>query len=320
MNKIHEKSPCCNASIRLFGERRRQCSLCQKTWRVWKKNRGRKKIRPHLKTLTDYFEKRTKNTRLKQKTYSARLRLVLEKFNTDTQWPKIPDGPLIVVADGLIEYFGNQKYAIYFILIRSTSSSKACIFPPYMSIGGETDWDMAFAQIPDDISKRICALVCDGNSLLVTLAKRHQWKLQRCHFHLLYRISHCASFGVLNKTNGIGLRIKNLVHVVIYSKNPEAIVLALKSLQDIYQTITSRSFKTVVSGFLKNYEDYRTYLNYPEYYLPTTSNSAEVLNSQIRDMQYRARGFRTPKSLALWITGFCKYKKFVTCRGKIQPN
>lgn len=320
MNKLHEKSPCCNASIRLFGERRRQCSVCRKTWRVWKKNRGRKKNRLPFEPLLQYFGKKYRNSRLQKRTFSARLRLILEKFNAETPWPKIPDGPLIVVADGLIEYFGNEKYAVYFILIRSISSSKAVIFPPYMSEWGEVDWQGAFAQLPNEVIGRICSLVCDGHSGLISLAQRHGWKLQRCHFHLLHRIGHCASFGSLNKTKGIGLRIKNLVQVVLYNKDPEAISLALESLNEIKQGITSKAFKIVISGFLKHYEDFRTYLNYPQYFLPTTSNSAETLNAQIRDLQYRAKGFRTPKSLFSWITGFCKYRKFVTCRGKNQPN
>lgn len=322
MNKIHEKSPCCQSSIRLFGMRRRQCSSCKKTWRVWKRKRGRKNNRLHFETLFQYFERRLRNTRLQKRTFSARLRLVLEKYNAKTQWPKLPEGPLIIVADGLIEYFGGKKYAVYFILVRSISDSRAFIFAPYMRMGGEVvlGWQEAFSRLPKEVFDRICALVCDGHGGLVYLAKAHQWKLQRCHFHLLYRISHCASFGSLNKTNGLGMRIKNLVQIVLYQNNPEAISLALVALQGIKQGIASRSFKTVISGFLKHYEDYRTYINYPQYFLPTTSNSAEFLNAQIRDIQYRARGFRTPKSLFAWIIGFCKYRKFVTCRGKIQPN
>lgn len=322
MSKLHEKSPCCNASIRLFGERRRQCAVCQRTWRIWKKNRGRKKNRFHFEPLFHYFEKKLKNTRLQKRTFSARLRLILEKFNTETPWPKIPDGPLIVVADGLIEYFGNKKYAVYFILIRSISDSKAYIFPPYMRAEGEVvlGWKEAFAKLPNEVLGRICALVCDGHTGLVYLAKAHGWRLQRCHFHLIYNIAHFSSFGLLNQTNNRGLRIKNLVQVVLYHKDPEAISLALVALQKIKDSVISRVFKTVISGFLKHYEDYRTYLKFPQYCLPSTSNSVEFLNSQIRDLQYRARGFRTPKSFFSWIIGFCKYRKFVTCRGKNQPN
>lgn len=322
MKQIREKSPCCQSSVWRFGERRRRCSVCQKTWRVWKKNRGRKKNRLNFNSLFQYFERKSKNTRLNKKILSARLRLILEKFNAETPWPKIPKGPLIVVADGLIEYFGNKKYAVYFIIIRSISNSRAYIFPPYMREEGEVvlGWKEAFEKLPNEVLSRICALVCDGHGGLVYLAKTHGWALQRCHFHLIYNIAHFSSFGHLNQTHNMGLRIKNLVQVILHHKDTEAISLALVALQKIKNGITSRSFKTVISGFLKHYEDYRTYLNYPQYFLPTTSNSAEFLNSQIRDIQYRARGFRTPKSFFSWVIGFCKYKKFVTCRSKIQPN
>lgn len=322
MKKIHEKSPCCASVIRLFGTRRRQCSACKKTWRVWKKKRGRKKNRLHIETLLQYFDRKLKNTKLQTSTLAARLRSTLEKFNTETPWPKIPDGPLIVVADGLIEYFGKKKYAVYFILVRSIADSRAFILPPYMRLGSEValGWQEAFAQVPDEVLARICALVCDGHTGLVYLAKAYGWKVQRCHFHLLYNISHYASFGLMNKTDGIGLKIKRLAHVVLYRKEPEAIRLAIMALQKMKQVVTSRKLKSIISGFLRHHEDYRTYLNVPEYFLPTTSNSAEFLNAQIRDLQYRARGFRTPKSLLSWIIGICKYRKSVTCRPKNQPN
>jgi len=234
----------------------------------------------------------------------------------------MPGGPLIVIADGLIEFFGKEKYTVYIILVRSISGSKALILPPYMRAGGEVvlGWREAFERIPNEVFNRIEGLVCDGHGGLVYLAKAHHWILQRCHFHLLSRIAHCASFGSLNKNGGMGLRIRRLVEVVLYQKDSEGILLALEALKKIKTTISSPSFKTVISGFLWHYEDFRTYLNYPQYFLPTTSNSAEFLNSRIRDLQYRARGFRTSQSFFAWISGLCKYRKSVTCRGKIQPN
>jgi len=234
----------------------------------------------------------------------------------------VPEGPLIVIADGLIEFFKEKNYTVYIILVRSISDSKAFILPPYMREGGEVvlGWREAFEQIPDDVFNRIEALACDGHGGLIRLAKSNQWILQRCHFHLLSRIAHCASFGSLNKNGGMGLRIRRLVEVVLYQKDSKGILLALEALKKIKITISSPSFKTVISGFLQHYEDFRAYLNYPQYFLPTTSNSAEFLNARIRDLQYRARGFRTPQSLFTWITGLCKYRKSVTCRGKNQPN
>lgn len=276
-----------------------------------------------MHSLFAYFEGTLKNNnKLQKRTVSARLRSLLQKFNKKTLWPDVPKGPLIIVADGLIQYFEKENYTIYFILVRNISASKAFILPPYMRKGGEVTlgWHEAFAQIPNDILVRIEALVCDGHGGLIYLAKSHQWVIQRCHFHVLARIAHCASLGPLGKNERIGMRIKNLVEVVLYNKNPAAILLALEALQRIKINITSRSFKTVISGFIKHYQDFRSYLTFPQYHLPSTSNTAESLNALIRDLQYRARGFRTPSSLFSWITGFCKYKKSITCNHKIQPN
>lgn len=322
MNKKHEKSPCCNAGVRLFGTRRRQCISCKKTWRVWLKKRGRKKVRLHENSLIEYFKGTFKNTKLKKRTNSAHLRSILKKFIQKTPWAPIPDGPLIVVADGLIQLFGKDKYTIYFILVRGISGSKAFILPPYMRKGEENvvGWHEAFAQIPQNVFRSIRALVCDGHGGLVYLAKGNGWVLQRCQFHLLARIAHYATFGGFRRRTNIGIRVKNLAEIVLYNQDPIAIISAINALKEIKMGITSNSFKTVISGFIKHYEDYRSYLNFPEYYLPTTSNSAESLNALIRDLQYRARGFKTPQSLLSWIIGFCKYKKIITCNPKNQPN
>lgn len=322
MNKKHEKSSCCSAPIRLFGARRRQCVSCKRTWRVWPKKQGRKRVRLNVKSLFEYFGGTLKNKRLKKRTLSAHLRSLLGKFNSNTPWPPVPEENLIVIADGLIQFFKKEKYTIYFILVRSITGSRAFILPPYMRKGEEATlgWHEAFAQIPNDVFVRIKALVCDGHTGLVYLAKANYWVLQRCQFHLLARVAHNASFGPLGKNKGIGLKVKNLMELVLYHKNSTVILLAIEALRKIKKGISSRNFKTVISGFTRHYEDYRSYLNFPEYNLPTTSNTAESLNALIRNLQYRAKGFNTPKSLFAWIEGFCKYKKSITCNPKNQPN
>lgn len=322
MNKKHEKSACCSARIRLFGTRRRQCSLCKKTWRVWQKKRGRKEARLKEETLVKYFKGNLKNKNLEKRTLSARLRSLLYKFNQNTPWPSVPDGNLVAVADGLIQYFGKEKYTIYFILVRSTSGSKAFILPPYLRKEGEISpgWREAFAQIPSEVFVRIKALACDGHTGLINLAKANGWVLQRCHYHLLARVAHCSSTGFLGQNSPLGRRVRNLMEVVLYNEDHAAVFLAIGALERVKLEISSNTFRGVVSGFIKNHEDYRSYLNFPQYRLPATSNTAESLNSLIRELQYRARGFKTPHSFFAWIVGFCKHRKFINCHPRIQPN
>lgn len=322
MNEIHEKSPCCRGKIRLYGTRRRQCSVCKKTWRVWKRKRGRKERRFCFETLYRYFNDSLIQRHLKKRTVSARLRKILTKFNEEEPWEVVPTGPLIAIADALIEYIEGYPYTVYFILVRSINGTQAVILPPFMLIEAERGfgWDQAFQRIPSDILNRIVALVCDGHAGLISAAHYFGWVVQRCHFHLLARIAHNASFGPLGKNRPLGIRIQKLVHIVLYAREMSDITLALDEIRLIKSSITSRTFRTVLSGFLKNYDDYRSYVQFPQYHLPATSNTAEHLVGLVRDLQYRAHGFRTPASLFAWINGYCKYQKTVTCRSKIQPN
>ncbi|MDT8442646.1 MAG: transposase [Desulfuromonadales bacterium] len=247
--------------------------------------------------MIQYFEGTLKNTKLEKKTLSARLRYVLNKFNEEAPWPSIPNGPLISIADGLMESFNGKMYVVCFIMVRSISSSEAIILPPYMCEGRETSkgWQEAFAQVPNEVFNRIEALVCDGHCGMTSIAKRNDWVLQRYHFHILASISHFTSFKRGTKKNiELGIRIKRLAQVVIYQHDQEAVNLAINALKIIKQDIKSIRFKTVISGFIKYHENFRAYLKYPQYNLPTTSNCAEFLNSRIRDLQYRAKGFRTP--------------------------
>lgn len=321
MNKIHEKSPCCYASVRRFGERRRQCSLCQKTWRVWRKKRGRTKRRIQPEILARYFQGSLSWASLDRHTRAARLRNTLRVFNEKTTWHPVPNGPLIAVVDGLVEYFNGKKYTLYLVLLRSVSGQRAIILPPYLKPGTESGygWQEALLQLPAEVHGRIVTLVCDGHIGLIEVAKNFGWIVQRCHFHLLARIEHCMSSGPRGKNIKPAVRLKKLVRYVLYRDNREAID-ALNQLAIIKSTISSPAFRTVISGLLKHYKDYRRYLEFPSYCLPTTSNSAEHLVGLIRDLQYRARGFRTPTSFMAWATGFCKYKKTITCKPKIQPN
>lgn len=321
MNKIHEKSSCCGAAIRRFGQRRRQCSSCLKTWRVWQRKRGRTKHRIQIEMLLRYFQGNLPRTSLNRYTRAARLRNILHVFNEKTSWHPIPDGPLIAIVDGLVEYFNGEKYTLYLILLRSVSGYQAVILPPYLSICTESgrEWNEALMRLPSEVHKRIIALVCDGHTGLISVAKGFGWVVQRCHFHLLARIEHCVSFGHLGKNRKLGIKLKKLAQYVLYCSKTKALY-ALEQLATIKPTINSSAFRTVISGFIQNYRDYRQYLEFPLYCLPTTSNSAEHLVGLIRNLQYRARGFRTPISFMAWVTGFCKYKKIITCRPKIQPN
>ena len=323
MHTIHEKSSCCRGKIRRFGNRRRQCVTCLKTWSVWKRKRGRKSKRIHLKFVKDYLEKghsllkiNAKRNNVKVPAIRARLRNTLVCFNKRTKWLSIPEGNLIVIADAMIQNINHKNYSIYFILLKGVETNKAIIIPPFIKEGGEgyLSWSLAFSKISKETLERVVALVSDGRSGLISIAKRKGWINQRCHFHLRYRIANYARTGILARNNIAG-RIKMLVDVTLTSHNKNTVHEALNKLIILKPEISSKGLKTVISGFIKKFDDYRTYLDYPDLNLPTTSNSIESLISSVRELLYEAKGFRSIKSLNEWIIALLKHKRFITCNG-----
>lgn len=331
MKKLHEKSPCCGENIWRLNEKRRQCSKCKKTWRVWKKQRGRKTKRQSFEMLFKYLKNengsmafQAKKKGLDPSTIHRRMAKIIEKFNRETPWPEIPDGELIAVADAMIEFIDKIPHVVYFVLLRSVSKTDAIVtsFAIVKGIGeGSYGWELAFNQIPQDVKIRIKALVCDGVHALARIAFYEGWILQKCQFHLRAKIIRYCSPRKSGKQPKFAKELLKLTNIILTTKKEESLNRAIIRLTILKQKISAKSFRTIISGFIKNYEDYRTYLKYPELNLPNTSNSIECFIGQIRNLQRKAKGFRSEKSLKNWIETYCKFKKKVTCNPKIYiPN
>lgn len=315
MEKIHEKSPCCGVSV----------------WRVWQKNKGPKKRRSSHELLLKYLrneigplsKQRNKN-KLTHSALYARMAKSLQSFNEKTPWPCVPGGKLVAIADAMIEYIEGIPHVIYFIFLRSVASNKAVIMPFFVTkwIGeGYEGWKGAFKQIPSQTRVRICALVCDGVMALLKLSREEGWVLQRCQFHLLARIEHCCSSGRFGKKTQRSRRLIKLARTVFSTRDETVLQKALQEIMDIRSTLSARLFRSVLLGFIKHHEDFRAYLNHPKYRLPGTSNSAEYMIGRIRNLQFRAHGFRTIESLSSWIEANSKFAKTITCNPKIHtPN
>ena len=318
MEKLQEKSPCCRGKTWVLNKKRRQCSLCKKTWRCWPKRRGRKKNRISNKLLIKYLNNelgivsKQKNAKgLSSSAFQERMRKSLVNYNDKTPWPDIPTGDLIVIADAMVEYIEHIPHIIYFMFLRSIHANQAVILPASFAVNtgeGYYGWNKAFDLIPDEAKKRIRALVCDGAQSFIRIARENKWVLQRCHFHLLARLKHNSSLGRFGKNRKQAKRILDLAGIILSTNDKEKIIVALEEIMEIRKSVTSKAFRTTLRGFSKHYEDFRAYIKYPEYNLPTTSNTAEVFIGRIRNLQYRAHGFRTLKSLLLWIEAYSKFR------------
>lgn len=197
MKKIHEKlSPCCRAKIYKFGGKRRQCSLCKKTWTVWAKKRGAKPSRPNRKLLEKVLiGKRsllssgmTKRP-LAKSTLSARLAKVMRSCLRKLP-EALPGGPAILIIDALWFQFKNVRWTLYLGAVRNVDNTQAEILEPKLVSGRECclGWKSFIDGLPEEAKTRVKAVVADGFRGIDRIAKSQNWILQRCHFHLIAQL------------------------------------------------------------------------------------------------------------------------------------
>lgn len=329
MKKLHTKSPCCHASVQRFGIRRRRCAQCHITWRIRTKKRGRKPYRVDHTLALAYLHKEVPSVRLLAQQYDCgkdrihallRRSLVAYVAREEEQWSQaLVDTPrLIAVADAIWYHVGKEFYTIYVILLRPVASTDAVICPPVVLSGREdlVGWEQAFASLPPVFKKRIIALVCDGATSLVALARSRHWILQRCHFHLIAAVQNYLTTGRRSTHRAYAFHVLRVVQALLATHDPREVKKIRRAIRDIRHQSKSRGLRRVLSGFLKTYSDYHAYLRYPALNLPTTSNAAESCIQCIRDLMYRCRGFRSYSSLTLWLTAFALFKKTIRCNGK----
>lgn len=329
MTSIHAQSPCCRAKNIRYGNRRRQCVQCRQTWRPRPRRHGRPRKRVHADRVLRYLARAGRSTmalaqqhRRSPETIRAdrrRSRDVLLR----TPWPDLPDrGGLICIADALAQQIAGRWYTVYLILIRGVGTTTAIIAPPLLHIGHEDSdgWNAAIAQLPVATRLHIVACVSDGHQALRGIAHERQWVIQRCHFHLKLSLANYLSVSPQSRQRIRALLVYQAIDRIITSVDMTIVTRSLCHLTAQCRTIRSRGTRKVLHGFLKYWRDYRTYLVYPALHLPTTSNAAESLVQLIRDVLYRARGFRTPDAYETWVQAICLQKKSLRCCGFDQPD
>lgn len=323
MKQMQEKSPCCREQIWRFGQRRRQCSQCHKTWRVWTKKPGRKRRRSNdSKLLSNYVRGKVSiaGHAMRRDTPSlaaveARLRVARDTFNTKIVWADPPLGSCILIADAFVVTINRETITGYLGLLRPLDDTQAVILPPYYRLGTETSdgWAEAFDNFGDRQLERVEALVCDGAVGLVRQAHRRHWVLQRCHFHLLHKLNSYMKLGSLSRGGPEAEEIHALVRVVLDSYDDQRVERAIVQLKKLTKLVHSAGARTTLSGFTKHWLDYRSYIYYATLNLPRTSNCAEQTIGHIRRLQHSARGWSSHQAFQAWAETSLKQRQTTTC-------
>jgi hypothetical protein len=320
MKILHMKSECCGAKIIRFGARRRQCSVCKRTWSVRSAKRGPKPRRKQCGYLNKVFNHGFK---VKQLSLNSKLSTdVIYKIfanNLDSiveqkRIVRIKGSKLILVIDAEWHYFKKKLWTLYFLAIKSTNSQTVIILDPILMPGKENarNWNEVFNQIPKSIKKRIIALISDGIRGIETIAENNEWIIQRCHFHLLSALQ--KRRGKRASTPGRLIRedIYNSVKLALFETSTRRLNnlcrrLAFLSKEDG----CPKAMRMIVRDFLRRFSEYRAYLDYPELNLPTTSNVMESVNSFVRE---KTKTLNTPESWHKWAIACSRMKSKFTCK------
>lgn len=328
MKNLHAKSLCCGGRIIRYGRRRKQCVFCKRTWRLRKKKTGRKRKRTDKQIVIKYLSGmllspagQAKIKKRNSDNFERKLIRSRDIFIRNTSWPDIPAGNLILIADAFVQIIEKQWHTAYVLFVRSICEEKAVILPIFWKTGTETSigWNEALNAVPESVKDRILALVCDGHRGLVNYAHWRGWPIQRCHFHLIARIQGRRSKWKTGRHAEEAKRIFELVNIVLKENDEKCFRKALAQIEEMGWETKSPELKKTISGFVKNYRDFRTYLSHQELNLPTTSNTAESFIGLIRNLLGKAKGFRTLESFKKWTDAFAKQKQNIFCR-KNQPS
>lgn len=331
MKTLHAKSRCCRAKVYRFGPRRRQCSHCKRTWRVWKKKRGRPRWRSSAGLLQAVFlQQRTlkdiarRYRDVSPRAFSYRFHHLMSRFVSRPIVLRLP-GPLILLIDGLYFRFNRRPWVLYLMALKPRHHNRARFLDPLLFPGREEigRWSQAIRSVPPTVHKRVRALVSDQIRGVISLAVRRGWVLQLCHFHLISQLQ--ANRGrrsrkiVGKNMREVSYRLVRQALELPDGPKLQRVLGQLKTL--LRQPVRARRVRMVVREFLRRTEQFRAYRKHPHLNLPTTTGTVEAMGHIVRDLMRRTRSIRSPRALKLWATAAIRMHPEVMCNGKhFQPN
>lgn len=319
MKFIHEKSACCSARIIHFGGRRRQCIACQKTWRVHKAKRGRPKTRKQFNRLKKIFAegfkvKQTASMKLKRSALYKRFAKDLEALIKSKRELDIPDEKLILIIDAQWKYFNGKLWTMYFLALKPVSSKTVIILDPIIRRGKESArvWNRIIGHVPLRVRKRIIALVSDGLRGVETIAEERRWLMQRCYFHLLSQLQKRRGKRASTPGRKVREKIFRLTKYALKESSNKRLNKLCKKLAELAKhEDCPKAMRMTVRDFLRRIDEFRCYIDHPQFNLPCTTNIMESINSLV---VRRCGTVNTPKAWFRWALACIRFKSVFTCK------
>lgn len=321
---MHEKSPCCDSIIWRFGQRRRRCSSCLRTWRVWTRKTGRPRLRLDAKLVQRVLLQRRSLTELAKASGLSRQALcyrfmqALERQAKRSTATPIGPGELVLLIDGLWFRFNGRPWVVYLMALKPVNSDTATFIDPVILRGRETrrGWQRALEAMPLEWRVRIRAVVSDNFGGCTTIAKTNGWVLQLCQFHLLAQLR--SRIGIRRPSvvtaRSVRKEAYELIRVALVANEGPVLKTTIERLIFLgNDKDTPWRFANIVREFIRRLDAYRAYKLYPEYRLPNTTGSVESMGRVIRDLMRRTRSLSTPDSLIRWLKTYIRLRPTIVC-------
>jgi len=320
MKSLQEKSQCCAAEIIRYGGKRRQCVACRKTWRVHPAKRGRKASRGKKHYLEKVFnqgftvKQLAAHSSLSRESIYKKFRQELNVFTKERRIIRIRGSELILVIDAQWQIFNDEYWTLYCLAVKAVGANKVTVFDPILMPGKEcaTIWNTVIAAMPVSVKKRIIAVVSDGLRGFDAVANNYGWVIQRCHFHLLSSLQKMRGKRASTPGRLIKEEIYQITELILAERSQRKLNNHCRRIANLaHAEGCPIRMRMRVREMLRHLHEFRNYLNYPEFRLPTTTNVMESINSLIRR---RARTVNSPRAWHKWATATVRFKSKFTCQ------
>lgn len=317
---LQEKSECCAAKIVRFGGKRRQCTVCKKTWRIRPAKRGRKALRRSCSQLKKIFshgftvKQSARYSRLSTSAAYKRFGKALSLITGKKRVIRIKGQKLILLIDAQWQYFNGELWTLYFLSIKTVDSQSVIVLDPVLKVGKEnvTTWNQVIDGLPQNAGKRVVAMVSDGIRGIETTAADNEWVIQRCHFHLLRLLQKMRGKRASTPGRLVREEIYASVKLALSEKSSRRLNILCRRLAVLVKDpLCPKRMRMIVRDFLRRLYEFRSYLDYPNLKLPTTVNVMESINSYTRR---KSKTINNPYSWHKWAIACARFKSIFICK------